>query len=69
MREILLAATCCSIDSVLVGSVSSVGQMMAGRTGDSYAGARNSVVFHRMGETPRRSTGKIGDGVNLNVQL
>lgn len=33
-----------------------------------YAGATNTVVFHRVGETPRRPTGKIGDGVNLNVQ-
>jgi hypothetical protein len=32
--------------------------------GDGYAGARNRVDF----ETARTPTGKIGDGVNLNVQ-
>ena len=56
------------MSSLLVGPVSSVGRMMTGRIGGSYAGARNSVGFHRMGKTPRRPTGKIGDGVNLNVQ-
>ena len=56
------------MSSFLVGSVSSVGRMMTGRIGDSYAGARNSVVFHRMGKTSRRPTDKIDDGVNLNVQ-
>gem|GEM_PF-7001204 len=56
-----------AIGSVLAGLVSSVGRIMTGRWG-SYAGATNTVVFHRVGETPRRPTGKIGDGVNLNVQ-